>query len=147
MINCWKHWGSFYSTPMRVTLKSWRVIIICWCWMMWSAGLPFQKHFPNSWHTSASLLRETSVDENVFNLFHKLLLAFKGFWWSIFPNLLRFFSSSRENLHWGEVGTQWGGKNRPLQPTLLKWRLFFWRRFDRIFQHICKDWKSQRWNY
>ena len=71
-----------------------------------SVWLAFQKHFPNSWHTSASLLGETFADnENVFNLFHKLLLAFKAFeyiskFWSSY---FFVFFSSRENFYWREV--------------------------------------------
>ena len=79
-----------FSSLVRVTLTALkffgleinhRCLISSSCWKIWSVGLAFQKHFSNSWHTSASVSARKTSENFGFNFLfpsRNILIILKG---------------------------------------------------------------------
>ena len=153
---------------MRVTLKSWRFIIISSCWNLgelssfahveWCEALawPFKNTSPTldthqphcSEKPSPTMKMSSTYFTSCFWLLRLLKSIFLYFGLHIF---LSFFRHARTSIE-GKCGRNEVEWIAPRSPRSLNGDCFFWHRFDQIFQHFFKDWKSrgwksQSWNY
>ena len=158
MIKCWKHWGSFRPHSLLWWEWPWNVgelssfAHVEWCeasaWPFKNTSPTLDTHQPHCSEKPSPTMKMSSTYFTSCFWLLRLLSIFLNFGLHIF---LSFFRHARTSIE-GKCGRNEVEWIAPRSPRSLNGDCFFWHRFDQIFQHFFKDWKSrgwksQSWNY